>query len=253
MKTISSKINYITEIRQIFIDARTKAHATINYLMVEAYWLAGERIVLEEQNGKARANYGEPVIKKVSKDLPKDLGKGYSERSIRQYRQFYLMYPKLGIERIVSAKSNPANKPKEPIRRTVFAKSKAAWWNLLSWSHIQRIMRISDPQARDYYVKETLENSWNYRTLDRNISTQYYERLLLSQLKEPVAKEMKRKTKKFQSDKLEFIKNPSVLEFLGLPDNAGYTESVLEKAIIGHLQQFLLELGKGFSFIGRSS
>jgi predicted nuclease of restriction endonuclease-like (RecB) superfamily len=112
-------------------------------------------------------------------------------------------------------------------------------------------MRVSDPKARDYYVRESLENSWNYRTLDRNISTQYYERLLLSQLKEPVIREMKNKTKKFQNDKLEFIKNPSVLEFLGLPDNAGYTESILEKAIIGHLQQFLLELGKGFSFIGR--
>jgi predicted nuclease of restriction endonuclease-like (RecB) superfamily len=219
--------------------------------MVEAYWLAGERIVLEDQNGKARANYGEQVIKKVSKDLTKELGKGYSERSIRQYRQFYLMYPKLGIERVVLPETKTTNRPKEPIRRTLFAKSKIAWWNLIAWSHIQRIMRVLDPHARSYYVKESIENSWSFRTLDRNISTQYYERLLLSQLKKPVIKEMKRKTKKFQNDKLEFIKNPSVLEFLGLPDNSGYTESVLEKAIIDHLQQFLLELGKGFSFIGR--
>ena len=121
----------------------------------------------------------------------------------------------------------------------------------LGWSHIQRIMRVTNPEARAWYLKEASEQTWDVRTLDRNISTQYYERLLMSQVRKPVVKEMQTKTRKFQKDKLEFIKNPSVLEFLGLPGNTGYSEAVLEKAIINHLQQFILELGKGFAFVER--
>jgi predicted nuclease of restriction endonuclease-like (RecB) superfamily len=122
----------------------------------------------------------------------------------------------------------------------------------LSWTHIQRIMRVVDPKARAWYFLESARQSWDVRTLDRNISTQYYERLLLSQVKKAsVIKEMKTKTGKFQKNKLEFIKNPSVLEFLGLPGNTGYSEAVIEEAIINHLQQFILELGKGFAFVER--
>jgi len=105
----------------------------------------------------------------------------------------------------------------------------------LGWSHIQRIMRVTSPEARTWYLKEAAEQSWDFRTLDRNISTQYYERLLMSQVKKPIIKEMQTKTRKYQKDKLEFIKNPSVLEFLGLPSNTGYSEAVLKKAIINHL------------------
>jgi predicted nuclease of restriction endonuclease-like (RecB) superfamily len=112
-------------------------------------------------------------------------------------------------------------------------------------------MRVSNPQARAWYLREAAEQSWDVRTLDRNISSQYYERLLMSQIKQPVTKDMQSKTKKYQKNKLEFIKNPSVLEFLGLSENTGYTEAILEKAIIDHLQQFLLELGKGFAFVER--
>jgi predicted nuclease of restriction endonuclease-like (RecB) superfamily len=127
----------------------------------------------------------------------------------------------------------------------------ASFQHSLNWTHIQRIMRISNPEARTWYLQEAAEQSWDVRTLDRNVSTQYYERLLMSQVKEPVEKEMQKKTGKYQKSKLEFIKNPSVLEFLGLPGNTGYTEAVLEKAIINHLQQFILELGKGFAFVER--
>jgi predicted nuclease of restriction endonuclease-like (RecB) superfamily len=112
-------------------------------------------------------------------------------------------------------------------------------------------MRVSSPEARAWYFREAAEQSWDVRTLDRNISTQYFERLLISQVKKPVIKEMRSKTGKYQKDKLEFIKNPSVLEFLGLPGKTGYSEAVLEKAIIDHLQQFILELGKGFAFVER--
>jgi predicted nuclease of restriction endonuclease-like (RecB) superfamily len=133
-----------------------------------------------------------------------------------------------------------------------FKNSKLSQYLLrLNWTQIQRIMRVSNPDARVYYIKETVENMWSSNTLDRNISTLYYQRLLSSQIKEPVITEMQEKTKIYQQDKYEFIKNPAVLEFLALPDNQGYTESVLEQAINNNMQKFLLELGKGFAFVAR--
>ena len=239
---------YIIEIKQILKEARAKAYNAVNYAMVEAYWLIGRRIVEEIQNGEHRANYGEQVIENVSKALTDEFGKGFSERSVRQYRQFYQMFPKLPIRRSVFAisgkqKTDSANNVRQ-INENIL--------HPFGWSHIQRIMRVSDPKARAWYLMEAAEQSWDFRTLDRNISTQYYERLLLSQVKKAsVIKEMKIKTGKFQKNKLEFIKNPSVLEFLGLPGNTGYSEAALEEAIINHLQQFILELGKGFAFVER--
>jgi predicted nuclease of restriction endonuclease-like (RecB) superfamily len=239
---------YITEIKQIIKEARAKAYNAVNYAMVEAYWLIGRRIVEEIQNGEHRANYGEQVIRNISKSLTAEFGRGFSERSVRQYRQFYQMFPKFPIRRSMIA---------------VFGKKKAdsaindrqITENLLhplSWTHIQRIMRVVDPKARAWYLLEAAEQFWDVRTLDRNISTQYYERLLFSQIKKSsVIKEMKVKTGKFQKNKLEFIKNPSVLEFLGLPGNTGYSEAAIEESIINHLRQFILELGKGFAFVER--
>jgi predicted nuclease of restriction endonuclease-like (RecB) superfamily len=119
----------------------------------------------------------------------------------------------------------------------------------LSWSHFERLIRVENEQARNYYLKEAAKQNWSVRTLDRNISTQYYHRLLSSQIKEPVIMEMQEKSKDLQADKFEFIKNPSVLEFLNLPSNIGYTERELEKALIDNLQKFLLELGKGYAFV----
>ena len=239
---------YITEIKQIVREARAKTYNAINYVMVEAYWLIGRRIVEEIQNGAQRANYGEQVIKNVSQALTAEFGRGFSERSVWQYRQFYQMFPKFPIRRSVIAISSKQKKDSAIADRGIDE-------NLLhplGWTHIQRIMRVSDPKARAWYLMEAAEQSWDVRTLDRNISTQYYERLLLSQVKKAaVIKEMKIKTGKFQKNKLEFIKNPSVLEFLGLPGNTGYSEAVIEEAIINHLQQFILELGKGFAFVER--
>jgi len=238
---------YIAEIKQILKEAKAKTFSAVNYAMIEAYWLIGKRIVEETQQGEHRANYGEQVIKNISKALTAEFGRGFSERSIWQFRQFYQMFPKLSIQRSLIAVSKSRKDSAITDRRIqsdVFLLS-------LNWTHIQRIMRVTNPEARIWYLREAAEQSWDVRTLDRNISTQYYERLLMSQVKKPVIKEMQVKTGKYQKNKLEFIKNPTVLEFLGLPNNTGYKEKALEQAIIDQMQKFLLELGKGFAFVER--
>ena len=195
----------------------------INSAMIEAYWKIGERIVLEEQNGKERADYGKEIIKILSAELTATFGNGFGERNIRNFRQFYLMFPNLDIWKSVISK--------------------------LTWTHIQRVLKVSNEQARRYYLTEAAENMWSVLTLDRNISTLYYDRLIHSENKAPVIAEMQEKTKALQVE--EFIKNPTVLEFLNLPTNQAYTEAELEKSLIDNLQKFMLELGKGFAFVSR--
>ncbi len=209
--------NYVLEIKQILSQARQKAYTAINFAMVEAYWKIGKRIVEEEQKGERRARYGELLIQELSKELIAEFGKGFSGRSIRQYRQFYQLFPDFEIWRALLAK--------------------------LNWTHIQRILRVSDSNARTYYLKEAANNMWSSRILDRNISTLYYERLLASQVEVPV--------EDTKDDKFDFIKNPMVLEFLNLPDNMGCTEATFEQALLDNIQKFLLELGKGFAFVAR--
>jgi predicted nuclease of restriction endonuclease-like (RecB) superfamily len=217
---------YIEDIRQILERARQKAYSATNFAMVEAYWLVGKRIVEEEQAGDAKAEYGAEIIKNISKELSQNLGRGFSETNVRSFRMFYLTFPDIGA-----------------IQQTVSAK--------LSWSHFQLIMRVSDKNAQQYYLKEAAEQNWAVRTLERNINTLYYQRLLSSQFQQPVEEEMKGKTKAFQQDTHEFIKNPTVLEFLNIPTLYAYTEQHLEQTLIDNLQQFLLELGKGFAFVAR--
>ena len=217
--------HFILDIKQIVSAARQKAYSAVNSAMVEAYWLIGKRIVEEEQQGKERATYGEEILKTLSIELTNEFGKGFGTRNLWDFRKFFLTFSELEIMHTLCAQ--------------------------LSWSHIRLIMRVENKDAQQYYLKEAAENHWSVRTLDRNISTLYYHRLLSSQNKEPVIAEMQEKTKEFQQDKLEFIKNPTVLEFLGLPDNKGYSESILEQAIINEMQKFLLELGKGFAFVER--
>ena len=216
---------FISEIKQILASARQRAYSAVNFAMVEAYWQIGKRIVEEEQQGKERAAYGEEILKTLSVELTKEFGKGFGTRNLWDFRKFYLTFPDTKILHTLCA--------------------------LLTWSHIRLIMRVESKDAQKYYLQEAAENHWSVRTLDRNISTLYYHRLLSSQIKEPVEQEMQEKTQGFQQDKLEFIKNPSVFEFLGFPNNAGYTESHLEQAIINEMQKFLLELGKGFAFVDK--
>ena len=215
--------NYISEIKKILKNARQKAYTAVNSAMVEAYWEIGRRIVEEEQNGKERAEYGKEILQNLSKELTEEFGKGYSYRTLREIRQFYLMFS--DFEKW----------------RTVFAK--------LTWSHFQKVLRVSDEKARIFYLTEAAENMWSVRTLDRNISTLYYNRIVASIDKKIVENEMKEKTKKLQAK--EFIKNPVVLEFLDLPTNMSYTESQLEKALTDDIQKFMMELGKGFAFVER--
>lgn len=218
-------MQYIQDIKQILAQARQRSYQAINTAMVEAYWKIGEKIVLEEQNGKDRATYGKAIIKTISKELSDEFGRGFSERNVHYFRKFYLTFPDAEILQTLSAK--------------------------LSWSHFQLIMNVSNKDAQKYYLEEAAQNMWSVRTLDRNISTLYYHRLLSSQVKEPVEVEMQDKTQSLQQDAFEFIKSPAVLEFLNLPNNLGYTEQALESSLIDNLQKFILELGKGFAFVER--
>ena len=213
--------NYINEIKTILKNARQKAYTAVNSAMVEAYWKIGRRIVEEEQNGKERAEYGKEILQNLSKELTEEFGKGYSYRTLREIRQFYLMFSDFEKWRTVSAK--------------------------LTWSHFQKVLRVSNEKARIFYLTEAAENMWSVRTLDRNISTLYYNRIVASIDKKIVENEMKDKTKKLQAE--DFIKNPVVLEFLDLPTNMSYTENELEKALTDDIQKFMMELGKGFAFV----
>ena len=215
--------NYINEIKKILKNARQKAYTAVNSAMVEAYWKIGRRIVEEEQNGKERAEYGKEIIKNLSKELTEEFGKGFGERNIRNIRQFYGLF-------------SDYEKWKSLISK-------------LTWTHIQKVLRVSDEKARIFYLTEAAENMWSVRTLDRNISTLYYNRIVASIDKKTVEDEMKEKTKKLQAK--EFIKNPVVLEFLDLPTNMSYTENELEKALTDDIQKFMMELGKGFAFVER--
>ncbi|MDR0802923.1 DUF1016 N-terminal domain-containing protein [Fluviicola sp.] len=204
----------ITEIKQVVYNARKHAYQAINSAMVEAYWQIGRRIVEEEQQGSERAAYGKEIIKNLSEELTKEFGKGFSERTLREFRQFYLYFSDLEIQ------------------RTLFAK--------LNWSHFQRVLKVSDEKAREFYLTEAAQNMWSVRTLDRNISTLYYQRLISTQKKELNNDLSKEPIEIKQYD--GFIKNPSVLEFLNLPSGMSYTEEQFESALIDNLQKFILEV-----------
>ena len=215
--------NFILEIKQLVARGRQEAYAAVNQAMVNAYWQIGRRIVEEEQNGSTRANYGKQILKQLSAALTEEFGKGFSVQNLYYFRQFYLTFPEIF--------HTPCG--------------------ILTWSHYRRLLSVTDPQAREWYAKEAAEQMWSYATLNRNISTQYYERLLLSQEKAPVEQEMKALTRGFDNDKLEFVKNPVVAEFLGIAPTKAFVETELETAILNNLEKFLLELGKGFSFVER--
>ena len=219
---ISLNTTFYDDVRQILQSARNKTYRAVNTAMVEAYWLIGKRIVEEEQNGKSRAEYGKRLLENLSKSLSNHFGKGFSYANLRNFRQFYLTYPD------------------QEICYTVCSK--------LSWSHNRLIMRIDNEQARTYYLIESKAENWSVRQLQRNINSHYYERLLSS------PKEKNKLTltvPETVNNTGDFIKDPYVLEFLNLPENVKLQETHLEQAIISNLQAFLLEMGKGFSFVAR--
>lgn len=211
--------SFHTDIKTILEQARGKACSAVNAAMVEAYWLIGRRIVEEEQQGDIRAIYGQRLLENLSKELSTSFGKGFSYANLRNFRQFYLTYPDQAICYTVCSK--------------------------LSWSHNRLIMRVDDPKARNYYLHEGVEQQWSVRQLERNIKTHSFQRLLSSQ-----GEDTQVSTTRGDS-LLEFIKDPYVLEFLQLPESGQLKENKLEQAIIEELQKFLLEMGKGFSFVAR--
>lgn len=217
--------NLLSDAKVIIESAQKTAFAAVNVALVNRNWLLGKRIAEEELKGEGRAEYGAEIIKNLAKNLTKTYGKGFTQRNLYNCEKFYEMYPE--------------------ILQSLAAKS------ILSWTHYTVLMQVSDPVARQWYEKEALGEMWSVRTLQRNIDSQYYYRMLSSQVKEPVKQEMESLTEKYQKDKLEFIKNPMVVEFLGLTSDTSFTESKLESSIITHLQKFIMEMGKGYAFVAR--
>ena len=244
---------FVDDMRNIISTAKEHTYKTANLMIVVSNWLVGRRIVLQEQNGKDRAEYGKRIISIASQELTRSFGKGYGETTLRNYRKFYLQFCDMQIQQPLLAEFKKGNLS---IRQSLLAESDADMFELrpqLSWMHYERLMRVDDKQARIWYMNAAADNQWSYRTLGRNISTQYYYRLMQTppNLQKKVIDEMVDKTKAFQNDKLDFIKNPVVAEFLGLPQNSAYNENKLESAIINHIQEFIMEMGRGFAFVAR--
>lgn len=246
----------VNDLRSIVSKARSKAFAAVNYSLVERNWRIGKRIVEQEQNGASRAEYGKHVIEIASAALTEEFGKGFSYTNIANYKRFYLTFNNLQILQTVSEefkkqKHQTLSDESSLLPQKDQTQSIQSELRLLPWSHYERLIRVEDKKAREWYAKEAFEQGWSFRTLNRNINTLYYERLLMSKKKQPVVDEMQDKTKAYQQDKLEYIKSPVVLEFLGLPEDTSLAESKLETAIINNLEKFLMEMGKGYALVAR--
>lgn len=215
----------ITDIKSIISSGQEAAYNASSKAMLLTYWNIGKRIVEQEQGGSERAEYGRGLIAALAENLTKEFGKNYSKRNLHYYIKFYQFFPD---EQIVNACVHNLN-----------------------WTHIRSLLRVSDENARYWYMKEAVDEGWSSRTLDRNISTQYYFRLLQSPKKEAVIEEMKQKTVKYQKNQFELIKSPVIAEFLGFKNEDTYLEGDLESAILSHIRDFLMELGRGFAFVAR--
>lgn len=208
-----------TKVRKSIITAQSRIYSAVNTAMVQAYWEIGEQIYLACGEND-RAEYGAGLLKYLSEQLTAEFGKGYTVRNLQMMRKFYLMYQNTNT-----------------------------LCSQLSWSHYRVLMRISDEKRREWYTDECAKSGWSVRQLERQINTMFYERLLSSKDKESVAAEIQTTEPKPEYEKI--IRDPYVLEFLDLPANPHFYEKDLEQALIDHLQNFLLELGRGFSFVAR--
>lgn len=208
-------------ITSVIQQARQQVKQAVNQQMVQAYWHIGRLIVEQEQQGQERAEYGKQQLNHLSVRLQSDFGKGFDVTNLRNMRRFYLAFP---------------------IRETLSLE--------LGWSHYNVLARLENPQARDWYMREATQQSWSVRALERQIGVLYYERLLASKERQPVVEEAQLKTSQLSDSPKDYLRDPYILDFLNLQDKT-YQESDLEQAIITNLQQFLLELGKGFAFVER--
>lgn len=210
--------NMFDNIKELVINSRNRVYATVNTEMLNLYWNIG-KIIMEIQQGDERASYGESVLEKLSQKLMHEFGKGFSSRNLRTMRKFYLMYP---------------------IWKTVSSK--------LSWSHYLELIKIEEETKRKFYLNECINSMWSVRELQRQRDSLLYERIILSASKEKII-ELSQKGQVLKESK-DLVKDPFVLEFLDIKENTEYLESDLEKNILEHLKEFLLELGKGFSYVG---
>ncbi|WP_314033104.1 PDDEXK nuclease domain-containing protein [Mogibacterium timidum] len=230
--------NLIDDVCHIIEDAQRFAYQAVNTALVLRNWYIGKRIDEEILSGKDRAKYGAEVIQKLAAELTNVYGKRYSKRILYQCLRVYRMFPSIVNE--ASAQLQNGGKVNE--LRSQF--------EILSWTHYRILTQVEDKTAREWYAKEAYTQAWSSTTLQRNISSQYYYRILKTQDKAGVENEMKKLTSQYQN-KLEFIKNPVIAEFLGLQEDTSYYESDLEQCIIDNLQKFLIELGKGYAFVSR--
>ena len=211
----------LNNIKILLESSRQQLQQTVNTAMVQTYWHIGRLIVEEEQNGNNRAEYGKQQLLILSEELTKDFGKGFDARNLRNMRQFYRCFPKW---------------------QTVSTE--------LSWSHYVRLMRVENTTAKEWYLAEAIANNWSVRALDRQISVLYYERLLSSKEKAPVKLEAHKQVQNLQISSKDVLRDPYIFDFLNLPHKS-LLESDVEQSLIDNLQQFLLELGRGFAFVSR--
>ena len=245
-------IEFYNDLSSIIESSCKSAYQMVDRILVIRNWLLGKRIAEEELSGTYADRYGEKIISELARTLTKQYGKGFDKRSLYLYVQFYQAYPKI----VNSLRSQSHDTDDKNIVNSLRSQSLMALDSIvltgimLSWTHYRTLMQVTDPNARAWYEKEAYEQTWSVRTLQRNISTQYYDRMLLSHNSKAVENEMKQLTSEYQG-KLEFIRNPVIAEFLGMQEDTSYLESDLEQAIIGNLQRFLMELGKGYAFVAR--
>lgn len=229
-----------SRIRDILETARSAAYRAVNFAMVQAYWNIGRVIVEEEQKGKAKADYGEYLIKESAERLSKEFGEGFTISNIKYFRQFYLSFEighALRGQSRITEKGHAVRDELPAVRPE------------LSWTHYRLLLKVEKPEVRKFYLDECIEANWSTRQLERQINSFYYERLLSSRDKKPVRAEIQKLEPPLKPE--DIIKDPYVLEFLNVKDNIRFHEKDLENALIGKLQEFLLELGKGFSFVSR--
>lgn len=245
-------IEFYNDLSSIIESSCKSAYQMVDRILVIRNWLLGKRIAEKELSGTHADRYGEKIISELARTLTKQYGKGFDKRSLYLYVQFYQAYPKI----VNSLRSQSHDTDDKNIVNSLRSQSLMALDSIvltgimLSWTHYRTLMQVTDPNARAWYEKEAYEQTWSVRTLQRNISTQYYDRMLLSHNSKAVENEMKQLTSEYQG-KLEFIRNPVIAEFLGMQEDTSYLESDLEQAIIGNLQRFLMELGKGYAFVAR--
>lgn len=244
---------FVNDLRTIVSAARDASYRMANLMQVAQNWLIGRRIVEQEQQGKIRAEYGKHVVELASQVLTKEFGQGFSETQIKSFRKFYLTFSDLQIQQTMPAEFKSRLRQ---IRQTMPAESVTDGIALpvqLSWSHYERLIRVADPEARIWYMHEAATQQWDYRTLKRNIDSQYYYRLAQTpkSQRQEVIDEMCRLTADYENEKSTFVKNPMLVEFLGLKHREAFTESKLEQAILDHLEHFLMEMGKGYALVDR--